>query len=347
LLSLVRGIGSGGLRLDAGLADIAGVREFLRNPWLPVLSAAAGVAYVDRGADPGDLVYFVHSGERLLSGGWAQTFADPLLQSGPLQLVVFGAVRNLAALAFVIELGVAALLLFVLGRLHVANGLRLALGFVAVGAGLTHLAFADGHPAEAVVPLLWVLAGVWAREDRLVAAGALLGVSAGLELWGVLGGVVLLLAPRLRRTVVGLSTGGVVVAAQLAPFVLLGDFRMFDHRWNVAGGSALSLVVAPGTHFGWPLRLAQAALAVATGAAVALKLRSRLHAVWAAPLAVVLVRLLLDPISFGWYWLEAEALALVGAALVLTELQSRFPAARLLRAAATPRPAAAPPHARS
>src|SRR2546430_7835588 len=102
------------------------LRSSLARAWVPVLAAAAGMASLDRGTDPGDLVYFVHRGEQLLSGGWANPFADPMLQSGPLQLVLFGAVRNLSALAFVIELGTAALLLFVLGRLGIGDGLRLA-----------------------------------------------------------------------------------------------------------------------------------------------------------------------------------------------------------------------------
>src|SRR5205823_11031202 len=200
------------------------MRDFLRSSvarvWVPVLAAAAGVASLDRGTDPGDLVYFVHRGEQLLSGAWASTFADPMLQSGPLQLVVFGAVRNIAALAFVIGLGTVGLLLLVLGRLGVGNGLRLAAGLAAVGAGLTHLAFADGHPAEAVVPLLWVLAAVWVRDDRVLAAGALIGLSAGFELWGVLGAPVLLLTPRFRRAAFGVTVEGAVVLAQLAPFAL-------------------------------------------------------------------------------------------------------------------------------
>ena len=302
------------------------MRDFLRSPlarvWAPVLAAAAAVAYLDRGTDPGDVVYFTHRGEQLLSSGWAHTFADPMLQSGPLQLVLFGAVRNFAALAFVVELGVVALLLAVLGRLGVADHWRFAAGLVAVGTGLTHLAFADGHPAEAVVPLLWILAAQWAREDRVVAGGALLGVAAGLELWGVLGAAVLLLAPRLRRAVLGLCVEAVVVIAQLAPFALAGELRMFDRKWDVTTGTLLSLFVTPGSHFGWPLRLVQAALAVGAGGAVALRLRGSLHAVWLAPLALVLVRILLDPVSFGWYWLEPEALALAGAALVLTQLPS-------------------------
>src|SRR5580765_1193786 len=140
------------------------MRDFLRSSvarvWVPVLALAAGRAYLDRGTDPGDLIYFVHKGEQLLSDGWANTFADPMLQSGPLQLVVFGAVRNLTALAFVIEVGIAALLLLVLGRLGVGDRLRLVVGLVAVASGLTHIAFADGHPAEAIAPLLWVLAAL-------------------------------------------------------------------------------------------------------------------------------------------------------------------------------------------
>jgi hypothetical protein len=312
------------------------MRDFLRSPlarlWLPVLAPAAGLAYLDRGTDSGDLVYFVHKGEQLLSGGWADTFADPQLQSGPLQLAVFGAVRDLAALAFLIELGVAALLLLVLGRLGLSDRTRLAIGLLAVAAGLTHIAFVYGHPAEAIVPLLWLLAGLWAREDRVLRAGALVGLSAGFELWGVLGVAVLLLAPRLTRAVAGACIQGVVVAALLAPFALAGTLRMFDHEWQATSGTLVGLVVGPGAHFGWPLRLAQASLAVATGGALAFALRRSAHALWLVPLAVALVRLLLDPVSFGWYWLEVEALILVGAGLVLGELPTRLPASRLGRA---------------
>jgi hypothetical protein len=327
------------------------MRDFLRSRlarvWVTVLGAAAAVASLDRGTDPGDLVYFVHKGERFLSAGWADTFADPRLQSGPIQLVVFGAVRNLTALAFLLELAVAVLVLYVLRRLGASDRVSLAVGLLAVASGLTHGAFVDGHPAEAIVPLLWVLAGLWARDDRALAAGALVGLSAGFELWGVLGAPVLLLAPRLRRVVVaGLAEVGVVLAL-LIPFALAGTFRMFDHEWRVATGTLLSLVVGPGAHFGWPLRLLQASLALGAGTAVAVALRRSVHAVWLAPLAVVIVRILLDPLSFGWYWLEAVALVLAGAALLLTELPTRFPSARLGRGSSPQRPAVDPPPVRS
>jgi len=107
---------------------------------------------------------------------------------------------------------------------------------------------------------------------------------------------------------------------------------MFDHEWHVTSGTLVGLVVAPGTHFGWPLRLAQASLAVAAGATLTLALRRSVHAVWVVPFAVVLVRLGLDPVSFGWYWLEVEALAIVGAGLILKELPTRLPTSRLGRA---------------
>jgi hypothetical protein len=327
------------------------MRDFLRSSvarvWVPVLGLAAGRAYLDRGTDPGDLIYFVHRGEQLLSGGWANTFSDAALQSGPVQLVLFGAVRNLTALAFVLELSVAALLLYVLGRLQIGDRIRLLIGVLAVAAGLTQAAFVGGHPAEPIVPLLWVLAGLSAREDRMLRAGALIGLSAGFELWGVLGAVVLLLAPRLKRAFTGGLVGGGVVVTMLAPFALAGSFRMFNHEWRVSTGTILGLVVEPGTHFGWPLRLLQSALALAVGAAIATGLRRSVHALWLAPLGVVVVRLVLDPLAFGWYFLEPEALVLVGAALVLRELPTRFPQARLCSAAGRPRREAAPPPVRS
>ena len=284
--------------------------------WLPALAVAGVAASLDRRADAGDLAYFVHRGTRLLSAGWSSVFADRELQAGPLQLLMAGAARSTEALAFVVELGVVALVVVVLGRLGVGARWRLLAGIAAVVAGLAHGAFVEGHPAEALTPLVWVLAGVEARRGRPVRAGALIGVSAGLELWGMLGVAVCVLAPRLRDAFRGFATACAVIAAQLAPFVLLGTFRMFDYEWRVASGTPLSVLVSAGTHFGWRFRLVQALLACAAGIMLARRLRGSLHAVWLVPLAVALVRILLDPLAYGWYWLEVEALVLVGAAVI-------------------------------
>src|SRR5207247_7410213 len=108
---------------------------------------------------------------------------------------------------------------------------RLVVGLLAVGAGLTHIAFVDGHPAEAIVPLLWVLAAIWAREDRVVLAGAVLGLSAGLELWGVLGVPVLLLAPRPRRALAGALVEAAVGVGLFARLSLAGSWQMFQDEW--------------------------------------------------------------------------------------------------------------------
>src|SRR5439155_22762459 len=117
-----------------------------------------------------------------------------------------------------------------------------------------------------------------------------------------------------------------------APFALAGAFRMLDHQWQVTSGTLVGLIVGPGAHFGWPLRLAQASLAIGVGAALGFASRRSVHSLWLVPLAVALVRLLLDPVSFGWYWLEVEVVLLVGAGLVLRELPVRFPASRVGRA---------------
>src|SRR5919204_4435450 len=252
------------------------VREIARSTavrvWLPALAAAAASAAFDRRSDAGDLLYFVHRGERLLSAHGSSVYSDRELQAGPLQLLLAGAARSTEALAFVVELGVVALLLFVPGRLGVGPRWRVLAGLAAVVAGLAHGAFVQGHPAEALTPLLWVLAALEARRGRTVRAGALIGISGGLELWGLLGVPVLLLSPRLRDTARGFATASVVIAAQLAPFVLFGTFRMLDYEWRVARGTPLSFVLAPGTHFGWPLRVLQAAVACGLGGLLARRL---------------------------------------------------------------------------
>lgn len=292
--------------------------------WLPVLAAAAVGAAFDVGADAGDIPFFVDAGRTLLSGSWATAFADPDVQSGPLQLAVLGAadalagalaVSTLTFLAFAVEVGAAALFLLVCRRVvpDARRGVLLTAGLAAVAVGLPHGAFVDGHPAQLVIPLLWLLAAREAREGRAALAGALLGVSASLELWGVLGAVVLTLAPRVRAAAAGLAVEAAVVVFLFAPFVLAGNFRMFDYRWRVADGTFASIVLSPGEAFPWELRLLQGALALAVGGALAYLLRRSLHAAWLALTGVVMTRLALDPVLYSWYWLALQTLVLVGA----------------------------------
>jgi hypothetical protein len=330
--------------ISLGVRDVA--RSSITRVWLPALAVAAVVAALDRRSDAGDLLYFVHRGETMLSAHWRDTFANATLQCGPLQLLLAGSVRSVPLLSFVVEIGVAALLVYVLGRLRVPDRWRLAAALAAVVLGLTHGAFVDGHPAEAVSPLLWVLAAIEARRGRVVRAGMLVAAAAGFELWGILGVVVLALAPRFVTAVRGAVVTVVTSAVMLVPFAVFGSFRMFDYEWRVAPGTLLGHTIGAGTHFGWPLRLVQASVACGLGGVVALRLRRSIHGVWLVPLVVVFARIALDPLAYGWYWLEAEALALVGAALILTAPPSPMRAALRRRAEDRRLRSAPPPPAR-
>lgn len=311
-----------------------------------MFAAALASGALALGADTGDLPFFVHAADGLFSHTWADAYASPDLQVGPLQLVLLAlaeavagslSVSTFTLLAFAIPAGVTGLLLLVLRGLLAARPERRQLvlmlaGLAAVALGIPASAYADGHLAQAVVPLLWLLAGLKARDGHVVTAGALVGLSAGFEVWGILGAVVFLSAPQLRDALGGLLVAGVVAVGLFAPFLLYGDFRMLDYHWVVNGDTMLGLLVEPGTAFTWWMRMVQGGTAVAVGAALAWPLRRTAHALWLAPLAVVVVRLALDPVRYPWYWLAVEVLVLVGAVDVLTSDSVR----RLRRARLSP-----------
>lgn len=300
--------------------------------WAAVLGTAGAVAWFDRRADAGDLGFFVTASRTLASDGWAQTYADPAVQAGPLFLAPLGVVAAAAGwldvsalglLALLVQVGAAAALLAVAtlvarGRAVPRVWLVLGVGAAALALGLPHSAFVDGHPAQLFVPLAWVCAAVFARSGRVVRAGAVVGLSAGLETWGLLGVVALVLAPRWSAGVRGGAVAVGIATLVYLPFALAGEFRMLEYRWTVADGTLASLVLEPGSAFPWELRLVQAGAAVVAGCAVALLLRRTSHAVWAPLAAVILVRLTLDPLGYSWYWLALQVLVLVGAAELLT-----------------------------
>jgi hypothetical protein len=298
--------------------------------WLLPLWVAAVVAALGT-RDPADLPYFAHAARTLFSSRWADTFADPSLQVGPLLLLLVGAgdrIGGLGFLAYAFEIGVAALVVFTVGRLlqgrpHRAAAQAVA-GLAAVAVGITAGVYSFGHPAQAIVPLLWVLAALKAREGKTVRGGVLLGLAAGLEVWGVLGAPVLLLAPKPRRVLAGLAAQVGATMALFLPFVLVGDFRMLDYRWKVESWTLVRFLVPAGSDFPWGLRLLQGAVALAVGVAVAYALRRSQRAVWAVPLGIVAVRVLLDPTLYSWYWLGLETLALVAAVELALTLPARW-----------------------
>ncbi len=290
--------------------------------WLPALGGAGLLATLDLHGDAGDVILFAHAGEQLFGSDWADVYADPVLQSGPVQLALLGALSHFsdaigvslgAVLAYAVEIAAMAAVLQILRRITASRGVLFLGGLAALVLGLSSSAYLDGHPAQLFIPLLWVLAGLVLRRGEPGWAGVLVGLSAGLELWGVLGICIFAAAPAVRGAARGVAAAVGVTAALLAPFVLLGDFAMLEHEWSVASGTLLSVVAEPGSAYPWPVRALQAVAAVAAGAGVAWSLRRRSSVIWAAPLAAVFVRLVLDPVFYAAYWLAPLVLLLVAA----------------------------------
>jgi hypothetical protein len=285
--------------------------------WLLPATAAAAVAPFLR-SDGGDSWLFVRAGRTMLSADWGHAFASSGIQAGPLQLLLFGTVgRSPAALAAVLAAATALLVTCAVRALGVERPALLALaGCLAVATGLTTHVFDAGHPADALLPLVWIVAAAEARRGRVVRAAAIVGLCAGVETWGVLGIAVLACAPSLRGALRAAPVTVGVAAALFLPFVLAGHFAMGSYQWMVMSRSLLGHVVAPGTSFGWPLRLAQGGLAVAAGVGVACAKRRSPHALWLVPFAIVLVRIALDPLQSGYYFDGLQAPALAGLVLV-------------------------------
>jgi hypothetical protein len=290
--------------------------------WTVPAAAAAAVAIHQsyRFGDAnygGDAILFVHFGQVLLSSHWDRAFSHSDIQAGPLQLAFFGSLAD-AEETIAIVLGVATALLVVAAAR--AAGVRNAVllggvGLMAVVTGLTRVGYATGHPAEAMLPLIWVIAADQARRDHRWCAGLLIGLSAGVETWGILGVAVFAFTPRLRDAAVSTLVAAATALALFVPFMVGGHFEMLSFAWHVTPPSPLSLVVPEGTPFGWPLRLLQAAVAIGAGIAVVRALRHSPHALWAAPLAIVVARLLLDPLLYSYYLAAPKGLILVGAAV--------------------------------
>jgi len=96
----------------------------------------------------------------------------------------------------------------------------------------------------------------------------LVGLSAGWELWGLLG------------------------VALLAPVRGAGDFHMFEFRWTIAGPTVPGAILGAGDAFTWKLgRLAHGAIAIVVGVAAARLLRKRPESLWIVPALVVLTKI--------------------------------------------------------
>jgi hypothetical protein len=190
----------------------------------------------------------------------------------------------------------------------------------AVVANFIPSAVYGGHPAEMMVPLLWIVAAGLAKDQRFATAGIVIGISAGFESWGILGAVLIFVAvkPRVVRAAISCI---LTIAVVYGPFAATGVFRLFGFHWHVSSGSAWGLLFPHLTSFPWSLRVVQALVATIAGFVVARLTRSTWYAIWLAPLAIVGARLLLDPLLFGYYWIAAATVALSALAALVSVRQ--------------------------
>ncbi len=290
---------------------------------VPLAFVASAVFAVVIGAS--DAALFLRAGTGMVGPGFWDVFADPVLQIGPLYLLLVGVLARaaeavglpvLATVAGTQSALVAWLGIWAAGRLAVVGGHRALPAQWAVGGSLVLGALlidgtANGHPEEIAIGLLLAVAAGRALRGRGASAGALVGLAVGVKLWGVLGGGVLLHGRRARSILVrGLVAGAVVVACYL-PFFVWGDVRTFEFSWGSAVDASLVGRVSDALGLGdWGLRAVQGAAAGLAGALVALR---RHGSPVAAVVAVVAVRLLLDPLRLTYYTGPLVAVLLVWA----------------------------------
>ncbi|MEA2487222.1 MAG: hypothetical protein QOF16_876 [Actinomycetota bacterium] len=302
---------------------------------LPLIAAAALVHAIwdaSTAVSAGDGVLFARAGAKLFSGSWSHALSDPTIQVGPLHLAFSGTIGGIAralhvsdklALAVTVEVGSVVALALLVRALWAGDSTRHRVAEMAVcGLWIVWLggvATAIGQSAESIVPLMWFGAALAARRGRWLTAGVVLGASAAMKAWGILGLPILLLDEDHRHAVLAAVSAVTVAVVAYAPFLVWGSVASFSYHWTVSSASPVHYLLPAGSTFSWGARLLQGALVLGGGCAVAWFARRSPAAPWAVPLAIVIARVLVDPVYYWYYWVPAQTLALVGiVSLVLT-----------------------------
>jgi hypothetical protein len=328
-------------RIRAGVADsaerhpgiAAALRAIVRYRLWIIGAAALAMAIVDGGGsfEIHDPQLFLDVGKKLFSGDALNVFADENVQEGPLGLLFWGVIGHVADLINVDPRMIAALVIYPGFTFAVVFLIRSALAerdrpsedleffaaAIVLFGGLAWTMMSTGHIAEGVIPLLWFQAARDARKGRMDRAALLLAISTGFKLWGILGLPILLLNPEFnwRKLIrAGAITVG-VTALFYAPFVLFGEYNSLDYRWDIADSSLIHKLFPDSDTFTWQMRAAQSAVVATTGGAIALLGRRRLAVDWAIPLALVAIKLILDPIIFEYYGMSIVLSLVVGASV--------------------------------
>jgi hypothetical protein len=285
-----------------------------------ILLGTVLVAIADASGETSDVQLFAGAGRVLLSTHPLHTYGDPNIQAGPIELALVGAAhaagRNQTGFAILLDVIVTAVVVFaVWSLLERRPG---ALAIFAVGAFALWLPGApyNGHPAEPLIAVLWLLAARETRRGRTTLAGLYIGLSACCEVWGLLGVTALALAPSLRSSLRGLALAVALPVIVFLPFVLGGDFNMLKLHWPVNHGLPL-LLLGSGHTFTWPMRLVEAAVVVGAGSAVARATRRSELSIWLVPAVTALVRIACDPVTYGYYWATPLVALLVGATILV------------------------------
>ena len=293
-----------------------------RYPIAVVIGIVVGVLH--RAAGPTDYGSFVAAGRDIWSGHWGHVFADPLIQAGPLQLLgvsAFSPLRtihrglDLAAINIVFATGMTTGLVWLCDYLR-RSAMRaarpaaaLALCVVAAACGVIADPSAVGHPAEVVVPALWLIAAHELRHERAFRAGLCLAVATGLETWALLGIALVVLAttrPAAARFTASFAVGSAVL---WVPFIASGNFNMFKMVWFVAPHT-LAGHMTSGATFTAPMRAGQLVAAVGIAAIVGWATKTTPLSPWLVLVTAVTVRLLLDPLQSSYYWLPLIVMSL-------------------------------------
>jgi hypothetical protein len=309
-------------RIRPQLADVA--RSAVRHRWLFVVILAAVAAVPFHAEAPLNLKAFAFHGSQIVHGNFADVYADPWNQSGPLQLllcyVMFAAMPNALGAVGVHMVGNIAVILLLRGG---SRGLRLLdelppIPTVELGLGITAVVWLapvrmwHAHPAELVIPVLWLAAGAAAYRGSWLAAGGLFGLAAGWEPWAMLAVPMLLILRDPRKVLRSAAVCLALIVCSYLPFAASGSFHLFDHVWPVVQGTPLNHLFPKLTEVTWQVRVLQAAASTGACTLVVLLLRRTIAVVSLAPLAAVLVRFVFDPYIIDYYWVAVTVLTFAG-----------------------------------
>jgi hypothetical protein len=309
------------------------LRAILRHRWVLLILGAVGTALVEvhTSGPSSDGPYFAMTGRVLISPHGLHVYAAKGLQAGPIQVGAFGLLARLTAAlhlpedpTYAVISTVASTVLFVAGTrlLRRRVGLpqsataELLAGLVSTGWLMATETYTSGHPAELVIPVLWIVAAALATEDRTIWAGVLIGLGAGFETWAVLGVPVLLLAGRVGAVARAVVATVAVAVAMYLPFVIAGPFRMGQAVWGVWSGSLVHAIDPGLTTFPWSARLAQSVIVLGFGTLAWWLARrspaSAVMAVWFVPAIIALAKAITEPSAYDWYWLPVQVALLAG-----------------------------------